>query len=269
MLHVYAFNAHPMLRHCVDSYQIVSVFHPEGGYIENTRLPQVNQSLVFALVESSRIYEKTQAAFTTPHFITGPNDEICHCRLYSGLKNMVIQFKPAGFYKIFRFPAMDFTNKSRDAVEFLGKEIHDVRRQILETPLSRKIEFLDNWLIKNLLAQKKTNGRIDEAIQLIERFKGNITLTELEKATYTTKRTLERHFLEQVGLNPKTFSRLIRFQGVIRFMEANMNFKWSQLVELFGYYDQSHFIREFKSLAGSLPHDYFSIKPGIGKFLQA
>jgi transcriptional regulator GlxA family with amidase domain len=91
---------------------------------------------------------------------------------------------------------------------------------------------------------------------------------ELELATYTTKRTLERHFLEQVGLHPKTFSRLVRFIAVIQFIESNLNVKWRQLADIFGYYDQSHFIHEFKSLTGRLPNDYFSLKAGFKPILQ-
>jgi transcriptional regulator GlxA family with amidase domain len=91
---------------------------------------------------------------------------------------------------------------------------------------------------------------------------------ELEQATYTTKRTLERHFLEQVGLHPKTFSRLVRFISVIRFMESNLKVKWRQLADTCGYYDQSHFIHEFKSLTGKLPKDYFTVKKGLTQILQ-
>ena len=68
---------------------------------------------------------------------------------------------------------------------------------------------------------------------MIERRKGNISIRELEQATFTTKRTLERHFQEQVGLQPKTFSRLVRFNGVIRFVESNLNIKWRQLADAF------------------------------------
>ena len=98
--------------------------------------------------------------------------------------------------------------------------------------------------------------------------KGIFHCKQLEEATFTTKRTLERHFLEQVGLHPKTFSRLVRFNGVIRFMESNLNVKWRQLADRFGYYDQSHFIHEFKTLTGSLPQDYFSLKTSFEKILQ-
>jgi AraC-like DNA-binding protein len=268
MFHVQTFNPQPLLDHCVDSYQIVSVDQPDTGFIENTLLPHLTQSLVFGLDKGNTVYDCIHSEFCATHFITGPNDSICHLKFFSGMKKMIINFKPGGLYKIFHLPVYYIKNRSRDAGEFLGQQIIEIGDQLREISLSRKIELLNNWLISQLQSQKKKDRNIDEAIRLIERFKGNISIRELELATYTTKRTLERHFLEQVGFHPKTFSRLVRFNGVIRFIESNMNVKWRQLAELFGYYDQSHFIHDFKTLSGGLPQDYFSLKTSFEKILQ-
>jgi methylphosphotriester-DNA--protein-cysteine methyltransferase len=153
-------------------------------------------------------------------------------------------------------------------VEFIGNQVADIGRQLREIQLSRKIEMMDAWLIGQLEINKGTYRNIDEAIRLIELSKGNISLGTLERSTFITKRTLERHFLEQLGLHPKTFSRLIRFNNVIRFVESNLNVKWRQLADVFGYYDQRHFINEFKSLTGGLPQDYLSLKAGFDKIMQ-
>lgn len=266
MFHVHAFNPHPLLRHCVDSYLIVSVDQPEG-FIENNFYPHVTQSLVFGLDQANTVYDCTHSEFSAPHFIVGPNDMVCRIRMFSGMSKMIIRFKPGGLYKIFQLSAWQFNNRSGDAVKFLGKQIIEINNQLKATHASRKIELADAWLIEKLQIPKKTDRNVDEAIQLIERTKGNISLRELEEATFTTKRTLERHFLEQVGLHPKTFSRLVRFNGVIRFIETNLDVKWRQLADSFGYYDQSHFIHEFKTLTGGLPNDYFSLKAPFEKIL--
>jgi|SRR6185295_6279342 len=267
MFHVHAFNPHPLLRHCVESYLIVSA-EQQMGFIENNFFPHVTQSLVFGLDGGETVYDCTHSEYSAPHFIVGPNDEVCRVKMYAGMKKMIINFIPGGFYKIFHQPANQFINRSRDAVNYLGEEVNEIGRQLKETHLSKKIDIVDSWLIRHLAGQKKADRNIDEAIRLIERSRGNISLRELELATYTTKRTLERHFLEQVGLHPKTFSRLVRFNGVIRFIESNLNVKWRQLADLFGYYDQSHFIHEFKTLTGGLPQDYFSLKADFEKILQ-
>lgn len=267
MFHVLAFNPHPLLRHSVDSYLVVSVDQPEDGYAENSFLPHTTQSLVFSLTPGIRIYNCIHSELCTPHFIMGPNDQVCRLRLDAGLKNIVVNFKPGGLYKLFHLSAHFFSNRSRDAVEYLGNQILDIAEELKELPMGRRIELMDGWLIKQLQKQKKCDRNIDEAIRLVERFRGNITVRELSLATFTTKRTLERRFQEQVGLHPKAFSRLVRFNGVIRHVESNLNVKWRQLADAFGYYDQSHFIHEFKSLTGGLPQDYSSLSARFEKFL--
>ncbi|HXB31547.1 MAG TPA: AraC family transcriptional regulator [Puia sp.] len=270
MFHVQSFNPHPLLRHCVDSYLIVSTDQQEGNYAESSLLPNITQNLVLGLDEGNTVYDCNHSTFTSQHFIAGPNDGVCHVRFFSGMKKMVIHFKPGGFYKIFQLPAYYFSNQTRDAVEFLGKPLIDLTHQLKKTSLYSKIELADAFLLNYLRKdQKKTDRNIDEALRLIEKSRGNISLRELELATYTTKRTLERYFLEQVGLFPKTYSRLVRFGGVIRSIESNLNVKWRQLADAFGFYDQSHFNNEFKSLTGGSPQDYFLSKTGYEKIMQA
>ncbi len=268
MFHVHSFNPHPLLRQYVDSYLLVSVDQPETSSIEVSLFPNITQRLVFGLDTGNTIYDCKYSEFCAPNYIVGPNDAIRRVRTSPGLRKMMVQFKPGGLYKIFRLPAHNFSNRTRNAVEFLGKQVFEIGDQLRGKPLSGKIELMDDWLIENLQIPKKADRNIDHAIQLIEQYNGNISLRELEHATFTTKRTLERHFLEQIGLLPKSFSRLVRFNSVIRFIEANLNVKWRQLADVFGYYDQSHFINEFKSLTGGLPQDYFLLKTGDERMMQ-
>ena len=268
MFHVHAFNPHPLLRQCVESYLIVSVDQQESGYIENTLLPHITQSLVFGLDDGNTLYDCNRSEFSATHFIAGPSDSVCRMRFFPGMKKMIVNFKPGGFFKIFHIPVHYFNNRSRDAEEILGESFAEIAQKFRTTHLSEKIELTDTFLLNQLQGQKKADRNIDEAIRLIERFRGNISLRELELATFTTKRTLERHFLEQVGFYPKTFSRLVRFNCVIRFLESNLNIKWRQLADAFGYYDQSHFINEFKSLTGGLPNDYFSSRTDFERIMQ-
>ncbi len=269
MFHVHAYNPHPQLRHCIETYLEVIINLPDGGFIENHFLPNAGHSLVFGLDEGNTVYDSTRSEFCATHFLTGPNETVSHVKLFNGLHKLIVHFKPGGLFKIFHLPASQFNNRSRDAEEIGGKRIVEIADQLKKTKLSRKIELLDTYLIEQLQAQKSADRNIDEAIELIEKSKGSISLRELALATFTTKRTLERRFREQVGLHPKVFSRLVRFNAVIRFIESNLNVKWRHLADSFGYYDQSHFIHEFKTLTGTLPQAYFSLKTGREKMIQA
>jgi AraC-like DNA-binding protein len=256
-----------LLRHCVDSYLIISADQPEG-FIENIFFPEVTQSLVFGLDLSSTVYDCNRLEYTSPHFIVGPHDVACRVRMLSGMQKMIIRFTAGGFYKIFQISAQQFNNRSQDAVKFLGKQIIEINQQLNKKRMAGKMEVADEWLINQMKTRKKPARNIDEAIHLIEQSSGNISLRELEEATFTTKRTLERHFLDQIGLHPKIFSRLVRFRAMIAYLESNLNIKWQQLADLFGYYDHSHLIHEFKILTGGSPQHFFSAKASFEKIMQ-
>ena len=55
---------------------------------------------------------------------------------------------------------------------------------------------------------------------------------------------------------------------MIRYLESNLNVKWQQLAETFGYYDHSHLIHEFKTLTGGSPHHFFSEKASFERIMQ-
>ncbi|HEY2649788.1 MAG TPA: AraC family transcriptional regulator [Puia sp.] len=267
MFHVHAFNPHPLLRNCVDSYLLISADQPQG-FIENIFFPQITQSLVFGLDQPATVYDCNRLEFSATHFIIGPNDISCRIRMFPGMSKMVIRFNAGGLHKIFQLPAQQFVNRSQDAVKVLGRQITEISHQLKDRNIAGKIDLMDEWLIGQMKLPKKPQRNIDDAIRLIENRGGNISLRELEEATFTTKRTLERHFLEQVGLHPKSFSRLVRFCAMIHYLESNVNVKWQNLAEIFGYYDHSHLIHEFKTLTGGSPHHFFSEKASFERIMQ-
>ena len=67
----------------------------------------------------------------------------------------------------------------------------------------------------------------------------------------------ERTFSKYVGVNPKKFASIIRFQNVIQ-MKSKHKKSMSQIAFDNGYYDQSHFLHDFKSLTGLTPKDFFN-----------
>lgn len=84
------------------------------------------------------------------------------------------------------------------------------------------------------------------AARWIAEHDGNIRVTQLLSHLGITKRTLDRQFMNHTGLTPKEFARVVRFQTVMKRLLAADSVDWQELVNLYGYYDQSHLIDEFR-----------------------
>jgi AraC-like DNA-binding protein len=101
----------------------------------------------------------------------------------------------------------------------------------------------------------------------IERYNGNMRVSALEEETHYSARYLNKVFRQQFGLPPKVFSNIIRFQTMLRKINEGRGGSVANLAAEFGYYDQSHMIKEFKEFAAVTPKEYFSAVdlPNYGK----
>lgn len=125
------------------------------------------------------------------------------------------------------------------------------------TNLKDCASILSDLLVALITAYEITpDDQIQNAIYLILQNKGQITIKEVRNQVFLTERTLERKFINQVGLTPKQFAKIIQFKSSLhRLTETNFN-------ELFevgfdsGFSDQSHFIRVFKQYTGKTPSNF-------------
>jgi AraC-like DNA-binding protein len=98
--------------------------------------------------------------------------------------------------------------------------------------------------------------KIQQAIRLIIHHQGNLSIQELNKALNITERTFERRFLTQVGVSPKQFSQIIKFQLSLNQLMDKDYIKLTDIVYNNGFADQSHFIRVFKAFTGKTPKQF-------------
>ncbi|MEZ4749026.1 MAG: helix-turn-helix domain-containing protein, partial [Calditrichia bacterium] len=111
-----------------------------------------------------------------------------------------------------------------------------------------------NELLKN--ASINPDYRIKLAINLILKSSGTISIKELRDKLCVAERTLERHFLREIGVTPKQFAKIIQFRSA---MEQMTEADYVNLTEIGydnGFADQSHFIRSFKRYTGKTPKEF-------------
>ena len=95
-------------------------------------------------------------------------------------------------------------------------------------------------------------------VDLIESSNGALSLEEVAQRCELSSRQLERRFSVAVGLRPKQFARIVRFQTLLDLVESTGPQDWSSIALRCGYFDQSHMIREFRSFAEESPAAYFA-----------
>jgi len=126
------------------------------------------------------------------------------------------------------------------------------------TNFKQKISILSELmvlLIKN--SKTKPDDRIQNAIYLILQNKGRISIKDVRNQVFLTERTLERKFINQVGLTPKQFAKIIQFKSSLHQLTESNFGKFLKVGLDSGFSDQSHFIRVFKKYTGKTPSAFF------------
>ena len=120
---------------------------------------------------------------------------------------------------------------------------------------SEKVFKIENWFSEFLKTKSIPALKGITATQRIIESRGKASLSDIRDTVPISERSLERFFKAYIGLTPKFYFRIIRFSTIFNLIQQE-GFNWSDLTYLAGYYDQSHFIKNFKEFTGEEPSKY-------------
>ena len=188
------------------------------------------------------------------------------------IRLITIVFKPFGAKPFFDFPIFEIQNNIIPIKDINNKEWLDLENRLGDCVDNKSIvSCLENNLLKKL--EKNTlfnsyssinNERIMLAINRIDDSKGTINIKGLSSLVCLSDKQFNRIFADYVGMNPKNFLRIIRYQSVLLKLQ-NSNIKATKAVDFLdlvydcGYYDQSHLINNFKEFTGYTPKEYIKL----------
>lgn len=162
-------------------------------------------------------------------------------------------FYPQALKSLFGLNASILTDSCAGLDELYGNS--SLPGQLAHTPDTRqRIRLLSDFLVAQLKKQKQGHELMDRALALIVQSNGAIPVKDLCERLYLTERTFERRFKEYVGISPKLFSRISRFQSSLKQFRDKDYRHFSDIVFANDYADQSHVIRSFKEFAGISPN---------------
>ena len=185
----------------------------------------------------------------------------------SGQSGMIgIKLYPHAFYSFFGVDLSANTDHVVPINDLLPD--HQNALSLAEAPgLSTKsrVNLLQNWLARINENGLRETKNIDIIIQSIFDRKGMIDISTLSEKVPIGPRQLERLFKKVVGITPKFFSRIIRFNHIFDLIKEE-NTEWVRIALSSGYFDQSHFIKEFKEFTGEEPSVYGFNEENLANF---
>lgn len=233
------------------------------GYLQpHTRerlLPDGSMTIAFNLA-STRIRMYGADAAYSPI----PGQVICGARatfMVTDTANMVttlgIQFKPGGAFPFLPVPAGELDDQCLSLEDVFGPEVRNLREQLLESPTPReKFAVTERWLLSRIARPLEPHPAVKYATeQFLHGSLAQPLSRVLDRIGYS-QRHFNQLFADEVGLTPKRFLRVRRFQRVITSIATSNAVEWADLALRCGYYDQSHFTHDFRSFCGLTPAAY-------------
>jgi AraC-like DNA-binding protein len=179
------------------------------------------------------------------------------------VKVFAIRFKPEGIYNIFGVPASTLKDRYEDMTMVLGREFHDFSHRLRdEKSVSKMISRAESYLLKSLQCNKIDISYVNVAAELIRNTKG-IKIEDLPMRVFISQRQLEREFKDKVGISPKHYFRITRINEALRFLNDNQATDLTSVAYHCGYFDQAHFINDFKRITGKNPTIFIKEKRSI------
>jgi AraC-like DNA-binding protein len=168
-----------------------------------------------------------------------------------------VHFKPGGAFPFLGLPAGDLADTHVDLETLWGPSAGRLRERVCEAMTSaERFQLLQEALLSRLCQGVEQHYAVSAALEMFGKNQARPTVREAAKYLGLSQRRFIQVFKAEVGITPKLFSRIQRFQQTRTLIQHNPSINWADLAVDLGYFDQSHFIREFIEFSGLSPTDY-------------
>ncbi|HTF80275.1 MAG TPA: helix-turn-helix domain-containing protein [Cytophagales bacterium] len=176
-----------------------------------------------------------------------------------------VEFSPLGAYRFFKINLSEIKNKIFHLESVIGNVAKELEERVSNVEsVAGKVSLVQQFLISQM---SKDQGDVvfDYCIQKIISHKGLVSVKSLESASGYSTRWINMKFNEKVGVSPKNLSSIIRFMQFYQALAVNNGITLLEKDFYSFYYDQSHFIKEFKRFTGLSPMKFIDAKNEFGK----
>lgn len=169
-----------------------------------------------------------------------------------------VDLHPGGLWPFLRVPADELGGQHVALEDLWGPGARSLRERLLEQPSAELcLETLERALIERVVRAPERDPAIDFALEKFSAHEDAWTIGDVTAHLGLSARCFIQKFSARVGLTPKKYARVQRFQRVLTVLENAATVSWTDVAHASGYYDQAHFTHDFRAFAGMTPSEYF------------
>jgi AraC-like DNA-binding protein len=220
-------------------------------------VPSGTIELVFNLDEDELGFYDTEQHGSCKNF-SGAIFSGAHARpLFVDTREQVmgVHFKPGGAFRFLGVPVSELADAHVDLEVLWGRS--DLREQLCAAANpARRFRVLERALVARLENTLEEHRAVRGALDIFRRDAGEARTRDLAAHLGLSQRHFIKVFSNQVGITPKQFGRVQRFQRALDLMRTSSTPNWADIVVACGYFDQSHLIHDFQTFLGLTPTEF-------------
>lgn len=169
----------------------------------------------------------------------------------------IVRFHPDGFSPFSQEILQNIENTSISLEKFFWKKWKQLSWKVIKASETyERIKLVEDFL-KGLLDKKMIDKIINSTIDDIISAKWRISVNQISKTQYISRRSLERKFSKTIGLQPKQLSKIVRLQSTLRALVGDSDISLARAAGRNNYYDQAHFNKDFKEFTWLSPKEFY------------
>jgi hypothetical protein len=253
------FIPHPDFESLVKCYWTLNV--PKDPGAEKQRiLPDGCVEMIFTLGDDIKRYTSEKNFIIQPRtMVIGQISEPFFIEPTGVVDTFAVRFYPGGFALFTQIPVKDFANKETHIKNVFGEVIaNDLETSIVTAPGTKeRIQIAEEFLSAQMRKADVIDNILKSTIDTILSTKGRVAINEILNYDLARRRQLERKFSQRVGISPKQLGKIIRLQETLKMLLNQHEGSLTEIAYENQYFDQSHFIKDFKEFTGVNPKDFY------------
>lgn len=176
------------------------------------------------------------------------------------VETFAICFYPIGFANFVTMPLENLVDKETPISELFGQVKADILEQqmIQAADTRQRIDIIEAFFLKMLIEKNTISNIVKSTVDALLKTNGATHINVLLKDEISKRRQLERHFKKQIGISPKQLSKAIRLQTTLNLLLNKKEETLTDIAYETEYFDQNHFIKDFKDLVGVTPKEFLN-----------
>ncbi|MBM9577076.1 AraC family transcriptional regulator [Leptospira sp. 201903070] len=255
-MNIKTFTPNRFLKSYIKEYRILE----SETQRENRILPNSSIVLTFRIRGDVRIEERSKENGIPVLGIAGLRKSARLIRYSEKASMLLVNFQEGGAARFFKIPMNEIFGVNLSLDQLLPKsKTSELEEKLSETKSDEeKIRIVEKFLL-SIFRESNEDLLVMDSIQKIRNSKGNLRIQDLLKGMPISRDSYEKRFRQTIGTSPKQFANLIRITNLIERYSPIGSLTDAALEA--GYFDQAHFIRDFRSFSGQTPKDFFKTPP--------